>query len=140
MLYKNQILPLKKRIPLDALSESDMKIILQTCLFLGKLMHVRGRKKMEKYFPHEVPDLRFVLSFIDVIESEKEKASKDESIYKIGVNSCPKLHEPQHCRQALKEAEWIAGAWLGQRVLSFLSITLFIDRIHTEYIDMINSS
>ena len=61
-------------------------------------MHVRGRKKMEKYFPHEVPDLRFVLSFIDVIESEKEKASKDESIYKIGVNSCPKLHEPQHCR------------------------------------------
>lgn len=68
---------------------------------------------MEKYFPHEVPDLRFVLLFISVIENEKEKASKDESIYKIGVNSCPKLHEPQHCRLALKEAEWLAGAWLA---------------------------
>ena len=69
---------LLKRTNLDELDETQMKVILQVTLFLGKLSHVRGRKKLEKYFPHEVPDLRFVLKLVQVIEREKDKAKNDE--------------------------------------------------------------
>ena len=88
-----RIFALLKRTNLDELNETQMKVILQVSLFLGKISHVRGRKKLEKYFPHEVPDLRFVLRLVQVIEAEKTKASNDEGIYKISAQI--KLHEPQ---------------------------------------------
>ena len=51
----------KYSIDFSAITDNDTKRILQYCLYLGKLIYVRGRKKIEKYFPHEVKDLRIVL-------------------------------------------------------------------------------
>ena len=49
---------------------------LQVCRYIAKLMHIRGRKKIDKYFPHEVPHLRIILSHMKAIEAEELKIKK----------------------------------------------------------------
>ena len=95
----------------DTITDDEARIFLQFSRYMAKIMYVRGRKKMEKYFPHEVSDLRGVLAVIEFIKSST--AQESENLGLFNFKNYTRDQTPGYYRSGLRDAEMVFSAWLG---------------------------
>ena len=81
---------------------------IQICRFLYKLMNIRGRKKLDKYFPHEVAHLRIILRHLKALEIEEVEIRN----HAAGQNFT-RQNSPEFLLDGNYEAKTVMMGWLS---------------------------
>ena len=81
---------------------------IQICRFLYKLMNIRGRKKLDKYFPHEVAHLRIILRHLEALEFEEIEICAFAS-----KQNFTRQNSPEFLLDGNYEAKTVLMGWLS---------------------------